>query len=121
MDDMRLLACTGLLVLVGCFAAPQAFAAFRCDTDLVRRGMTPLEVVERCGEPHYEFGWTDFRYPGLFVRVDEWTYELGRNKFRRLLTFENGRLVRIETRSKPTGGLPRPDSTLEPAPAVVPW
>jgi hypothetical protein len=85
-------------------------AGFRCDTELVRRGMTPLEVLERCGDPIYELGWTEFRYPGLFVRVDEWTYEFGRNKFRRLLTFEDGRLIRIETRSKPTGGY-RPSST----------
>lgn len=78
-------------------------ASLRCNTELVARGMTPLEVVERCGEPQYALGWTDFRYPGLFVRVDEWTYELGANRFRRQLTFENGRLIRIETRRKPTG------------------
>lgn len=65
--------------------------------------MTPLEVLERCGEPEFEFGWTDYRYPGLFVRVDRWTYHLGRNQFRRELTFENGRLRDIETRPKPHG------------------
>jgi hypothetical protein len=76
-------------------------AELRCDSDLVQRGMTTLEVMERCGYPVYEFGWTDYRYPGYLVRVDEWTYDLGENRFRRLLTFENGRLVRIETRRKP--------------------
>lgn len=83
-----------------------ASASLRCDSDLVQRGMTPLEVLERCGLPVYEFGWTDYRYPGFFVRVDEWTYDLGSNKFRRQLTFENGRLMRIETRTKPRGQLP---------------
>ncbi len=79
--------------------------------------MTPLEVVERCGEPEYTYGWTDYRYPGIFVHVDEWTYDIGLNKFRRLLTFENGRLIRIETRRKPTGAF-QPASTtgLPPAP-----
>ncbi|MFW6093554.1 MAG: DUF2845 domain-containing protein [Pseudomonadota bacterium] len=82
-------------------SAPQAGAAFRCDTELVERGMTPLEVAERCGSPVYEFGWIDLRGPGSWVRVDEWIYEPGPNRFRRLLTFENGRLVRIEMRAKP--------------------
>lgn len=109
MRRLASLAPTALLaaaVLTSAIAgAPAAEAAgFRCDTELVRRGMTPLEVLERCGEPIYELGWTEFRYPGLFVRVDEWTYEFGRNKFRRQLTFEDGRLIRIETRDKPAGG-----------------
>ena len=38
---------------------------------------------------------------GAFVQVDEWLYDLGSNRFRRLLRFENGRLVDIETRAKP--------------------
>jgi hypothetical protein len=86
-------------------AAVSAQALLRCDADLVQRGMTHLEVVERCGVPVYELGWTDYRYPGYLVRVDEWTYELGDHRFRRQLIFENGRLLRIETRRKPTGGL----------------
>ena len=44
-------------------------------------------------------------WPYLLVHVDEWTYNLGRNKFRRLLRFENGRLVRIEMRRKPKRSL----------------
>lgn len=91
-----------LLATVG----PLAEAGLRCDDDLVSRGMTPVEVFERCGNPEFEQAWTDFRYPGRFVRVAEWSYNLGHNRFRRLLTFENGRLVRIETRDKPAGGLP---------------
>lgn len=97
-------ACTTLTALATLWwlDAPQAFAGFRCDTNLVRRGMTPFEVVEVCGDPVYEFGFIDFRAPGVFVRVDEWLYELGDNKFRRLLVFENGRLRRVETRDKPS-------------------
>ncbi len=99
--------CTILLLAAASLLlpAPAVADALRCDTDLVTPGMTPLEVVERCGQPDYTYAWTDFRYPGIFVHVDEWTYDLGTNKFRRLLTFENGRLVRIETRPKPTGAL----------------
>ncbi|MEQ8857782.1 MAG: DUF2845 domain-containing protein [Pseudomonadales bacterium] len=86
-------------------ACPAAAADLRCDSELVGRGMTPLEVLERCGEPEFEYGWTDYRYPGLFVRVDLWTYHLGENRFRRELMFENGRLRRIETRRKPRRSL----------------
>ena len=82
-------------------ALPAASDEMRCGESLVERGFTPLEVLERCGPPQFEMRWSDYRYPGIWVRVDEWTYHLGSNKFRRLLTFENGRLVRIELRDKP--------------------
>jgi hypothetical protein len=81
--------------------APQALADMRCPPHVVTNGMTLLEVRERCGPPVFE----DHRYeelaPGIWIDVDEWTYELGANKFRRLLRFENGRLERIEVRKKP--------------------
>jgi hypothetical protein len=118
---MRPVMVNTLLMLAACLNVPPATAGLRCDTELVRRGMTPFEVLERCGEPIYELGWTDFRYPGLFVRVDEWTYDLGTNKFRRLLTFENGRLVRIETRDKPSGGVKASATTGSSVPLFTPW
>jgi hypothetical protein len=82
-------------------AAGPVAAQLRCDQSLVTRGLTPFEVLERCGAPEFEWQFADYRYPGILVHVDEWTYDLGHNKFRRLLTFENGRLVRIEMRDKP--------------------
>jgi hypothetical protein len=100
---MQKLAFSAGLLLAGWLAAAPASAGFRCDSDLVGRGMTPYEVLERCGAPVHELGWMDYRYPGFLVRVDEWLYDLGSNRFRRLLTFENGRLQYIETRSKPRG------------------
>ncbi len=78
-----------------------AAGSVRCDTDLVARGATFYEVLERCGEPEHEFARVDFRYPGYTVQLDEWTYDRGTNRFRRVLHFENGRLRRIELRSKP--------------------
>lgn len=78
-----------------------ALADMRCPPHVVTEGMTLLEVRERCGRPVFE----DRRYeelvPGIWVDVDEWTYEPGSNQFRRLLRFENGRLERIEVLSKP--------------------
>ena len=101
----------GRFVLVGALSAAclvatlSAAADLRCNQSLIGRGLTPFEVLERCGSPEFEMQFADYRYPGILVHVDEWTYDLGRNKFRRLLTFENGRLVRIEVRDKPKRSL----------------
>ena len=93
-----------LVLLAAALGLPTAQAdPLRCDQSIISRGFTHYEVAERCGEPAFEFSRVDYRYPGYTVYVDEWTYDLGRNQFRRLLRFENGRLVEIETRRKPKG------------------
>ena len=93
-----------LLVIVSLFLPIAAQADYlRCDQSVISKGFTHYEVAERCGEPAFEFSRVDYRYPGYTVQVDEWTYDLGRNQFRRLLRFENGRLVHIQTRRKPRG------------------
>jgi len=91
-----------LACLCGALAAGEVQAGgLRCEDQLVQEGFTFVEVLERCGAPAFETQRPEWLVPGVVVFVDEWTYELGRNRFRRLLTFENGRLVRIETRPKP--------------------
>lgn len=100
-NDQRTTRLGRALALVTALGAGSAAAEFRCNTELVDRGMTPLEVLERCGAPELQLNWMDYRQPGLLVQYDEWTYHMGVNRFRRLLTFENGRLIRIETRDKP--------------------
>lgn len=90
-----------MLLLSGAGATVNAHATLRCDTTLVSRGMTLPEVVERCGVPEFDYQWVDYRHPGVWIRIDELTYAPGNNQFRRLLTFENGRLERIELRDKP--------------------
>lgn len=99
--------------------------AFRCGGDLITVGDTMYEVVRSCGEPDFvhvrqeERIKRDFfrdlfreeelptdrererlRFP-LFVveevEIEEWTYDLGSNRFIRYLLFENGRLVDITT------------------------
>lgn len=96
-------ASTWLAALLLCAASSWAAAAdsLRCDQTLVGTGSTFVEVLERCGEPEHEWGRVDFRYPGYTVQIDEWTYANGRNRFRRVLHFENGRLREIELRGKP--------------------
>ncbi|MEM8767726.1 MAG: DUF2845 domain-containing protein [Pseudomonadota bacterium] len=92
----RLSLITPLLLL-----ATVSQANMRCGDDIVQRGYTFFEVLERCGKPDLEYAW-DHRYvPGVEARVTEWVYEQGTNKFRRVLRFEEGRLRRVELRPKP--------------------
>ena len=84
--------------------------ALRCGQHVVDRGLELYEVVERCGEPVGRRSYVFYRgYDlGYFatgpVQVDELIYEIGSNKFRRKLRFENGQLRRIETLRKPLPG-----------------
>jgi len=89
-------------VVAALLAVPAAGdSTMRCDANIVTRGLTLLEVLERCGEPALTLRRAEFLVAGVYLPVEEWYYELGSNRFRRLLTFENGRLVRIEQRPKP--------------------
>jgi len=76
-------------------------ATMRCGDDLVERGFTFFEVQERCGAPDLVYAWDQVYVPGVNAHVTEWVYEQGPNKFRRVLTFEEGRLRNIELRPKP--------------------
>ena len=77
----------------------------RCGDNIVQRGQTFFEVLERCGKPQLEYAWDHYYVPGVQARVTEWVYEQGSNKFRRILTFEEGRLRTIELRAKPERSL----------------
>ena len=76
---------------------------------LLNSGSKPIPVQNVIATPVTEaISFVDYRYPGYTVYVDEWLYDLGRNRFRRLLQFENGRLVRVDVRDKPQGLRPQP-------------
>ncbi|MEM6708599.1 MAG: DUF2845 domain-containing protein [Pseudomonadota bacterium] len=97
-----MVAAAGLALSVGGFVpTASAVETLRCGDQLVARGYRPYEVRERCGVPGYEQQRAEWRYPGYLVYVDEWVYDLGDNRFRRELVFENGRLVDIELRPRP--------------------
>ena len=95
----------------------QAFSGFRCGTGrLVEEGDRPPEVQNRCGDPdtadtreeHRTLRKTVWTYVDgvpigkeieytVSVMIDEWTYDLGPNRFVRHLIFEDGRLIRVWT------------------------
>jgi len=92
---------SGLVALTAWLAAFPASADMRCAPHVVTRGLTIPEVLERCGAPVYEAHRMETIAPDVWVAVDEFIYEQGGNKFRRLLRFENGRLDEIEVLAKP--------------------
>ncbi len=79
--------------------------AASCDEQKVSRGDTKLDVLTRCGEP----AWKEERKEEIIeeidkdtkrkvtVNIEEWTYNLGPNRFMRTFIFRNSRLVDIRT------------------------
>ena len=102
MKKFGFLAVITVLTSLGLGTSISALAgSMRCGDNIVQRGHTFFEVLERCGKPDLEYDW-DHRYvPGVEANLTEWVYEQGSNKFRRVLRFEEGRLRKIELRSKP--------------------
>ena len=83
-------------------------SAMRCGNQLVLIGDRNHDVLRKCGEPDEREERPEKRYFRVFreggffevlqeVTVEQWTYNLGPNMFIRILRFENGRLVEIET------------------------
>lgn len=92
------------LLLLFCLPEP-ALAALRCGSDLVTTGDSKLEVQKKCGEPFWRESRGAEEREGVgsgrelrrFIDIDEWIYNFGPRQFLYHLTFENGRLVEIET------------------------
>jgi hypothetical protein len=113
----------GITIVLAVFFPGQS-VAFRCGNELVSINDTRDKVRDICGEPQSIETWTEerlrwyprrpyddpYRYyrhyhrqdvhpypPTEIIRVEEWVYNLGRNRFIRYLRFENGRLKKIDT------------------------
>ena len=85
--------------------------ALRCGSDLVSVDDRPIEVLHKCGEPDYVEEWVEHKYYRDYyhdhlplyrdvygpVKIEEWTYNFGRNSFMQLLHFENGKLKNIRS------------------------
>jgi hypothetical protein len=79
----------------------QPAEAFSCRQRLVSVGDTAYEVRAKCGPPTYEGVYEVTRTPeeGTAVTraITRWTYDFGSSRLIRILTFEDGRLRRIES------------------------
>jgi hypothetical protein len=106
-----------VLALALPLGAPARADGFRCPGGkLVRDGDHMLEVQNKCGQPDFVAQRVEKRKVKAKVRqwvgdheeevseeqvvevtVDEWTYDLGPQKFIRYVDFENGRVIRVTT------------------------
>ncbi len=114
-----------LSVLILVFS--QYSLAFRCGHSIVTPGDYKGEVLEACGEPDYfnshwerrgnvnhadatygslrhhrfnSFNYGQAYYQEEEILIEEWTYDMGRNKFYQHLIFENGRLRSVQSGRK---------------------
>jgi hypothetical protein len=62
----------------------------------VSEGAGKLDVLARCSDPAVVDAWDE---AGGAVRVEVWTYDLGRNRLVRFVRFENGRVTEVTTGS----------------------
>jgi hypothetical protein len=111
MNFLKLWALCGLALSALSFTPPAL--ALRCNTYVIDVGLQKAEVFNKCGAPTLQESHVERRIlrqrtvtplnPGgliiereLEIKVEEWTYNFGPQRFMQLLVFENGRLVNIK-------------------------
>ena len=99
---LKVIAVSAFLFFIFLMVSPDLLA-LRCGTNLVHEGDLKIQVEDKCGEPVTKevIGYTLRRAPhaGGFQdrehQLEEWIYKF-QGKYYDVLTFEAGRLVRIE-------------------------
>jgi hypothetical protein len=93
--------------------------ALRCQGRLVYIGDLKADVLSTCGRPDEVEKWEEnpdgytfqifdyekerYQLPEMIkgpIQVERWTYDLGANRFTRILFFRNGELIKIERGDK---------------------
>lgn len=109
----RPLTAVAALLLLAALAgtAPARADALRCGTRLVTEGDTRAQVEARCGAPADIVRRTRLAAPIIWrhgrpyrvghgeieISVEEWTYNLGPQRFMRRVRFEDGLVVAVDT------------------------
>jgi len=105
------LATATLMLAAFAAVAPAHADALRCGTRLVSEGDTRAQVEARCGAPVDIIRRTRLAPPVIWrhgrpwrvgndaieVVVEEWTYNLGPQRFMRRVRFEDGLVVAVDT------------------------
>jgi hypothetical protein len=100
-----------VFVLTFLFCCAARVTALQCDNKYISVGSFRDEVLDRCGPPSMSDSWQEQRPVGayvlyygqyggiqsIFVTIDRWTYNLGPRQFMQILTFENGKLIKIKS------------------------
>jgi hypothetical protein len=76
-----------------------------CGDRIISTGETKGEVLAKCGEPFYRTSYDEelreqfdeIHSRRVVVTVEEWTYNFGPQRFLRIITFRNGKVVDIRT------------------------
>ena len=94
----------GILNLLLFVLFPLSAYGMRCPGGIISSGDSQLTVLEKCGspEPSIQVGTKTYRLVKrgyereVTVVLEEWRYNLGYGKFKRILHFEGGVLKSIE-------------------------
>ncbi len=98
-------------VLTFLFCCAVAAVAFQCNNKFISVGSFRDEVLDRCGPPSMNDSWQEERLVDVYtlgygqfilprwvlVTIDRWTYNFGPGRFMQVLTFENAKLIKIES------------------------
>lgn len=92
---------TALLLVLGLLALKPSLGradSFRCGSYLVTTGDSFVEVLDKCGEPLARTGSVERLRSGnrdVYVGVEQWIYNTGKYRLRRILVFRNGFLDEV--------------------------
>lgn len=95
-----------LLVLTGTFFWLDAYAdSFSCAGGIISTDDRSADVVSKCGDPDFRDSHQEevVQKPDagtrekIYIKVDEWTYNLGPSQFMRIVVLKNGRVAEIRT------------------------
>jgi len=114
--DIWLAGAAGCTALLAAAQSARADGPFYCETHVVDVGATSQDVRTRCGDPDNTQARTEQRIVGrrvtvpcqtgyctsyiedaVSIQIEEWTYDFGRNRLVKYLTFEAGQLVQIRS------------------------
>ena len=76
-----------------------------CGDRIISTGETKGEVLAKCGEPFYRTSYNEelreqfdeIHSRRVVVTVEEWTYNFGPQRFLRIITFRNGKVIDVRT------------------------
>ena len=100
---MKLPFLMALFLIIGLLPAGTFASEYRCEGKIISVGDTSGELLMKCGEPDWkqshdeeiiETRDKDSRHR-IIITVEEWTYNLGPDRFMRVFKLQNGRVVDI--------------------------